>query len=201
MKGKTHCLCGICLGLALTPTLIHYDVCQDLPYVGGMLAGTVLGSLLPDIDHPNSVIRRRMRKIVLGYENKNVEKVKGGFWGHRGMTHTLLFWLLLYLVFSMFGWINVFTIGIFIGAVCHLFADCLNPSGAPVFWPIQDMLCQKNKRNYFKGWISRISIAKIQTSGTGESIFAIFMFFVLIFECYYAYHSWFGIMLRNIISF
>lgn len=89
------------------------------------LALAVLGSLLPDIDHPDSWLGRKLRFISVPLAMVV---------GHRGITHSLLAVLgcLVALGFFGFGWMAA---PITIGYLSHLAADSLTPSGVPLLWP------------------------------------------------------------------
>ena len=85
-------------------------------------AATIIGSLLPDIDHPGSKLGRRVPVIShIMY-----------LFGHRGVTHSLLFVLILAAA-GHFVWLPAY--GLALGAAVHIAADMLTPSGVPLFWP------------------------------------------------------------------
>lgn len=85
----------------------------------GSLTGTpqyaflLLGSLFPDIDHPNSTLGRF---IPLGY-----------FIRHRTITHSLLALAIALYANPWFG----------VGYATHLFLDALNPSRVPMLYPYE----------------------------------------------------------------
>ena len=77
----------------------------------------VIGSLLPDIDHPKSVLGRF--------------NLFSHFMTHRGFSHTLCGCLLLSLPFL---YIQGATPYVFLGAISHLFADRLqSATGSRMF--------------------------------------------------------------------
>lgn len=89
------------------------------------LAAAVLGSLLPDIDHPNSWAGRKLRPISVPLSL---------LVGHRGITHSLLAVIGgIALLAAMGG--NWVAAPIIIGYLSHLAADSLTPSGVPLLWP------------------------------------------------------------------
>lgn len=95
----------------------------------------LLGSLLPDIDHPRSILGR-LFFFVSGPINKK--------FGHRNITHSFVVWFpLLIIGFSSFkpiGWIAF-------GALTHLFLDMWNYSGLALFNPVsQKIFVMANKR-------------------------------------------------------
>lgn len=88
MLGKTHRLGGIMIG-AVTPVVlekvIHTNIDNTLLFTCTTMAGGAIGSLLPDLDHPNSIISKKLKPI---------SKVVREFAHHRGITHTLLGWII-----------------------------------------------------------------------------------------------------------
>lgn len=111
MKGYTHLAIGLGVGLAIKDTLGFWGIA---------MAG--LGSLLPDLDHPGSLLGRRVPGAsILGLK-------------HRGWMHSILGLI----VFSaIVGSINPELVpGIALGYLLHLIADSLNPSGVAWFYPL-----------------------------------------------------------------
>jgi membrane-bound metal-dependent hydrolase YbcI (DUF457 family) len=113
-----------------------------------ILVAATLGAVIPDIDHPRSLIGR-----LFFFVSKPInDRV-----GHRGFTHSLLGWLAATFLFATFvfvarwianetihttfmdttlteltnRWIGAFSIGYF----SHLFLDMFNPRGVQLFWP------------------------------------------------------------------
>jgi len=89
------------------------------------LGAAVLGSLLPDIDHPQSWAGRKMRAISVPLSLVV---------GHRGITHSaiaVVTGLALLMVMGM-GWMAA---PVVVGYLSHLLADSLTPSGVPLLWP------------------------------------------------------------------
>lgn len=152
MTYMTHVAGGIVVG----------GIAYTLFPVGGVLsfmAGSVLGSLIPDLDHPSAFLNKRAR----------CASVLTGF-GHRTLTHSLLFaFLVLGITLAMGVWKGL-SIGLFWGILSHLMLDSMNPSGVPWLWPYN----------------RKFSIARIRTGTGGEYgiLFAlvgiIYMYFRLI---------------------
>jgi membrane-bound metal-dependent hydrolase YbcI (DUF457 family) len=90
----------------------------------GLVAG---GALLPDIDHPLSAIGR-----VFFFLSIPLNKL----FGHRGLVHSLVIWL----PFTLLGflWKPLFFIGG--GAISHCIIDCLNLSGVSLLHPISEKI-------------------------------------------------------------
>lgn len=109
-----------------------------------------IGSLLPDIDHPGSLLGRRMKVVsVIGL-------------GHRGWTHSFLgfgiFTLLAYVI------IPKYLLGFVIGYLSHLILDSLNPSGVAWLIPFSK---------------KRFHIIGIPTNGLYELVFlALFVIYI-----------------------
>lgn len=151
MTGKTHVLGGIALGVGVT-----YMFTQDVSL--GLIGGAALGSLLPDIDHPESKISRAnpvtwlfailyrfvldlvsiIFKILitpLGWCGVKIPPLSSG---HRGpLTHGGLGIILFTLLLSpLLSWTPTIFYGLMIGVLSHIFLDMLNPQGVPLMWPL-----------------------------------------------------------------
>lgn len=116
--------------LELTPELAQGDWLHMVP-------GVLLGALLPDIDHPSSILGRLLRIISLPISK---------LCGHRGFTHSLVAWLIL--LISCYQWLpsqwdipNDLIQAFLLGYMSHLVADILTPSGVPFLWPLPFRFC------------------------------------------------------------
>lgn len=97
------------------------------PITGFNTLAAALGGLLPDIDHPESVIGRRVRIISVPLAS---------IFGHRGFTHSLL-------AVALIGAIAVhltlqgqsLLLPICVGYLSHLLGDALSASGVPLLHP------------------------------------------------------------------
>lgn len=88
-----------------------------------IILGGILGSLLPDIDHPKSTISLKLKLYL--------------FIKHRGFTHSLTALFLFILIAPWAGTIlnqDLYR-GIIIGIISHIFLDSLTPSGVQLFFP------------------------------------------------------------------
>ena len=85
------------------------------------------GSILPDIDTTTSGIGRFFRPLAQFLENR---------FGHRTMTHSLLFLLLLSVALMplYFAYPGVWFAFVY-GYLSHLLLDTLNVNGVPLLWP------------------------------------------------------------------
>lgn len=100
MRGATHLVAGLAVAsLWPEPTL-------------AIAAGVAVGSILPDIDHPYSIVGRRV-------------PILPRLLPHRTITHGLLFALVCGVLYLPLG----------VGVLLHLLLDALNPAGVPLLWP------------------------------------------------------------------
>jgi len=81
-------------------------------------------TLLPDIDSSTSRLGR-----------KGISKVITAFTKHRGIFHSLIFVLVIYLVL-LFYW-PVVSFGFLFGYCLHLFTDCFTKRGVRLFYPLK----------------------------------------------------------------
>ncbi|MFZ5633206.1 MAG: metal-dependent hydrolase [Bacillota bacterium] len=120
MRGITHGTAGVFLG-ALAGSACGGGVTG---LIWGMIFG-VTSALLPDIDHPGSMLGRVFRPVGLYLEER---------WGHReSPTHTALFIFLVSLPFALtwlfFGHSAVPFAATFLGGASHIVLDALTRSG------------------------------------------------------------------------
>lgn len=120
-------------------------VAQYLPYgtIPFVLSGAacLVGALLPDIDHPQATMSRKLSINkgagplgVLGYIGGIFRAILGG---HRGFTHTLVFVALPCVLFPYLPTNYHYLLWAFIvGLSSHLLADMLTEAGIPLLWPI-----------------------------------------------------------------
>lgn len=122
----------------------------------------LVGSLLPDIDHPTSTFGRKIWPVSW---------LIGKIFGHRGITHSAIASVL---IFAVLGWgaasIPDWVTALALGYLSHLLADWFNPAGVPFFWPNKKKFC---------------SPITCKTGGIGElaaSGAALFLSLILIFQ-------------------
>ena len=112
--------------LEITPALADGDWFHMIPAV-------LLGSLLPDLDHPGSILGRLFRIISLPLSK---------LCGHRGFTHSLLAFCGLAILWEIQvspRWdisADIFH-ALLLGYLSHLIADMLTPAGVPFLWPLK----------------------------------------------------------------
>ncbi|MDM5338516.1 metal-dependent hydrolase [Fictibacillus enclensis] len=117
MKYKTHIAFSLAIGAGVANIIA-------IPFSIGYVAGLTLGSLLPDIDEPNSYIGRRSLGIS-SLINKRL--------GHRGLTHSLTIWLVFLVYCSIFP--TYFTLGLTLGYLFHIIGDFFSVSSVPLLSP------------------------------------------------------------------
>ena len=122
MEGKTHIAGGIAAGSFYL--MAGEPVGTDLLFIGSCM----LGSLIPDIDHTGSMIGRRVPLL---------DNIINAVFGHRTITHSLLFMLLFMLLFRFTEWPVSVELGLLIGIGSHLFLDALTTAGIRILWPLK----------------------------------------------------------------
>ncbi len=90
-------------------------------------AGSILGGLLPDIDIPRSFIGSRVKWL-----SKRIHKR----FGHRTLTHSLLFLAAMTMLFGMLDYNLGLSVGV--GVLSHIVLDILTPGarGVALFYPV-----------------------------------------------------------------
>lgn len=156
MKGKTHVMLGIAAGVT---AISDYSLEKGIIFI----SSTVLGALLPDIDHPKSKLNQKLLfmknrifkfifYITLSFGciyfgislNSRLLKILSitlaftGLSHHRGFTHSLLGLLLFSMVVKIlairYNLIEVYK-GFTIGYISHIVADFLTKGGIELFYP------------------------------------------------------------------
>jgi inner membrane protein len=122
MMAKSHVVVGLASWVAAAP-LLHLPVTNPL-YLGLAVAG----SLLPDIDHPQSWVGRRSRPISTAIASA---------FGHRGVTHSAIAVFALVAILLHEGIRQGTVSALTIGYLSHLAADMLTPRGLRLAWPLR----------------------------------------------------------------
>ncbi|MER2046097.1 MAG: metal-dependent hydrolase [Pantoea agglomerans] len=129
MTGEGHIIFAIASAIfakraELTPVLAQADWWHLVP-------SALLTCLLPDIDHPKSLLGQRLRWLS--------HPIARAF-GHRGFTHSLL-------AIAAGLWLFQINLprsspippdvlqGLTLGYLSHIVADMLTPAGVPLLWP------------------------------------------------------------------
>ena len=120
MMAGSHVAVGVAAWVWAAPYL-GLPVLDPLPLA---LAG--IGSLLPDIDHPQSWVGLRLRMI---------SRPLAATLGHRGITHSLLAVIICGLLLRWVGFSRTAVDAVVVGYLSHLAADLLTSSGLRLMWP------------------------------------------------------------------
>ncbi len=162
MLAFTHTAAG-CASSLLVAEYLHATPVQTLL----IMAGGIIGSHLPDIDHPKSAFGKRVLPLSLPIS---------AVFGHRGITHSLIavagmswliWWGLHYVHWQKWFTVPV-VVGVATGYLSHLAGDWLTNSGVPLLWP--------SKRRF-------VSPLKLCTGDLREYLLAFAMYGWVIFEC------------------
>ncbi|MFC3882261.1 metal-dependent hydrolase [Bacillus songklensis] len=118
MRYHTHVATSIAAGAGIAAA-------TDVPFTVTYVLGIALGSLIPDIDEPNSYIGRRTFGL-----SKLIKQALG----HRGFTHSLLAWITFSFLYKVYP--NSFVLGMCIGYIFHIVGDFFSRKGVPLFSPL-----------------------------------------------------------------
>ena len=124
MMAHTHMAFGLLFGL-LSLSFLH----PANKYV--FLGIAVFASLLPDLDHPQSKLGRKVM----------VSKIFNLFFGHRGFFHAIWIPLAAWLILSL-GFGFSYGSAVFVGYLAHLFSDGLTKSGVNLIHPLHQLRMQ-----------------------------------------------------------
>lgn len=119
---RSHIIAGVAAWMAAAPAL-HFA-----PLDPGYLALAVVGSLLPDVDHPRSWVGRRLRPLSTAI---------AAALGHRGVTHSAVAVLGLLALLAQAGARRASADAFAVGYLSHLAADMLTPRGLRLAWPLR----------------------------------------------------------------
>lgn len=180
MMAATHRLGGLAAGVAVAVAL-HAEPIES----SVIIAGAVLGSLIPDIDNRNSSISRRWRvlslvvtvgqAVIRGMSNLFPVRQKNyirSLIGHRGITHSFVPVVALPLITALISYSIGYAedgfcaaLGLAAGILSHLLFDML-AGGVPLFMPFS---------------VKRVKLAAIKTGGAVEWLFRAAL--IIIFAC------------------
>lgn len=119
MNYKAHMASSLALGAGMAATTV-----APCSFTVTYALGITLGSILPDIDEPTSII---------GKHSFGLARIIKRHFGHRGITHSLFAWGLLTLV--CFNQPTDFFIGISLGYLFHIIGDFFSVASVPLFLP------------------------------------------------------------------
>ena len=118
MNGKEHIFFGLASSVTVVSIITKYGGTVPVTNLGVVMASAALGSLLPDIDTPDSTLGRLIKPVSYAINNK---------FGHRTITHDILAAIIAFIVSFFVG--NQIFFGIMLGILSHLFLDGLTRSG------------------------------------------------------------------------
>jgi inner membrane protein len=122
MMARSHVIIGLAAWIAAAPML-------HLPSLDPTCLGlAVAGSLLPDVDHPQSWVGRRTRPVSTAL---------AAALGHRGITHSAIAVVGLTMLLLHAGYQRAFVSALAVGYLSHLAADMLTPRGLRLTWPLR----------------------------------------------------------------
>lgn len=146
MKGSCHLAFGTSVGIAaavnldlITNTFPSIQVSEEMKAL--FVLGGIVGSLLPDIDAPQSYVGKLCPHIsgIFGKIHKVQHKEE---WQHRGIMHDGSIYIagliLSYLHFPAL-------IGLLLGCLTHIFLDMFNPMGVPFLFGLKRLRLAKIK--------------------------------------------------------
>lgn len=121
MTGKTHIALGILVGTSYAMKVTH-----DISTFAGVVGTTALFSLFPDICHAGSKLGKRIWPI---------SSMIRLLFGHRTLTHSVIFVLLTSVILLLLDVQMLFVKCAVIGMFSHLLLDMLTPRGVILFFP------------------------------------------------------------------
>lgn len=166
MQWHTHSQIGLTT-LWLWQLLPHSVTDGQLPLI---MAFTVLGALLPDLDAAES----KLKHVMLGGIKPFVLPAQAIHrqWGHRGFTHSLRALAFLFMPAALLAPVTGWQCGLalLMGYVSHLAADACTKTGIPFLYP--------NLKRY---WLVPVRFRIVTGSSDEEAVFVVAASVVLAF--------------------
>ncbi|EPR7484067.1 TPA: metal-dependent hydrolase [Vibrio parahaemolyticus] len=134
MLGRNHVATACAGWLLAEPYLVTHRT--DLLETLLLLLIVGLGAMLPDADHPDSLLGRRVKfiSVPLSYLQGDRGLMPWSESTHsRGITHSI--WALGGCIWLLSGQTTV-AIALAFGFVAHLIGDALTPAGVRLLWPL-----------------------------------------------------------------
>jgi len=175
MMISTHTITSIALAGAVVSIAYNFGYTIDKELLQFIIPSILLGTAFPDIDEPESWIGRRTRGI------SDLIKI---IFGHRGITHTLIFILvftLILIAINIFYGEKHFFLSIFgfaFGMLGHIIGDAHTKSGIMLFYPF-------SKKRYYV----LPKFLRFKTGGIKEQIFALFYSAIIMVEITYIFQK------------
>lgn len=144
MNGTCHLAFGTAAGVTAAINLdLVASALPNIPCSAEMrtlfVLGSIVGSLIPDIDAPQSYVGKLCSPIskIFG----KIQSMRGKEeWQHRGIMHDAMIYIagliLSYLYFTPLT-------GLFLGCLTHIFLDMFNPMGVPFLFGVKRLRIAK----------------------------------------------------------
>lgn len=125
MQGRTHLVGGLAVGLAML-SLERLQMPMEEALI--CLGAAAVGSLIPDIDTPESKLGHLVKPLALILNRTT---------GHRGLTHSPLFIAILYLLLeAIIPGFHDPALFFAAGMLSHLVLDMSSQKGIPLLYPL-----------------------------------------------------------------
>lgn len=178
MNYKNHIRTGIIINTVFLNIYLKKDlfdfIINNIDYTVALYIGTSIGAVLPDIDHKQSFISKKI---------KFFRYIVSSLLKHRYFTHSISFLVVLsipYFVLLNFFYIDPFLkfmyIGIIIGSFSHILMDMFIGNGVALFYPF------KKKKIYFLKIKSNSFLEKLFIHFLIFSFFLFFIYYNLVFS-------------------
>ncbi|REH74500.1 metal-dependent hydrolase [Staphylococcus felis] len=122
MTGKTHSAAGLLIGAVVAR---HFELNLIEAVTCIVISG--VASIFPDICHTQSKIGKHFRILSLFIKH---------MFGHRTLTHSLIFMGLIFFLLHMLQIPIYYMIGVICGMLSHVILDMLTPRGVKLFFPL-----------------------------------------------------------------
>lgn len=178
MLGRTHSIAGIASGLALSHFIAgEFSAINEYTIFGIVTASALIGSLEPDVDIPHSTFSNLVRPLSFIYQGL-ARILPFKCFQHRGITHSLLFPMLLLGLCAHFTTMNQYLmlvlLGFAAGLLSHIVLDMMNYKGVAIFSPIWNKMFH----------LTPYTLA-VEAGSFGETIIRVFLYVGVIwyFSC------------------
>ena len=111
----------VCFGLDYF--LLDFNIIESVFFY----TAVILGSILPDIDTPKS---------YLGHKFKILSTILYEAFGHRTLTHSILFITIVFFISALFTGVNSVNAGLMLGSLLHILGDMTTASGVAAIYPV-----------------------------------------------------------------
>lgn len=138
MNGSCHFAYSLAIGSMLVVNLGMIN--SVLPNISStpetatlLIMGNIIGGVLPDMDNPKSSVAKLTNPLSSAIIKLGKRFGRGGKY-HRGILHDpIIYFAGLFLSYFFFPPL----IGIFVGAISHIYLDLFNPVGLPLLFGLK----------------------------------------------------------------